>query len=911
MKSNKFISLLAMAAVMASCSQEELVTVDNGAKVDLSARPVLGNVELGVAEATTRMDIKDGSAINVKFETGDQIGAAIIDKLNDDAETAPKTGYKYVSDAWKSDTWTYSKYVAGVKGANTKALYTQTLSDDDEDAAANSAKDWYTTVEYISSNYPYTRDANGIWKSPANLVEGNYFFYMPYDAAYLNRASLKAVLPQIQDCSDAVMKETTWQGTEKVNSSSTAIEQLYKGTTEGFEKAMAIVGYKFLEDPKDGSLISPDVELNTLYAYPLITIKNNFNSFVYANSNGKSSAAAKATKTITIDSIQIYHDDANSELFYTAPIKSATVATALATKGEWNGKKLAAGAPTADILNTAAAVANYPGHASVSTATTKLASAYTGADYKANHVTCVIGKELASGASYSFHAVLPAANYGQNLKARVFAQIDGKRVIITNAANTPHVANAGTAAAAIDYYNATTINKDYTFFDAVNGGMDCELVRGEQFPKAEIREDGKGIKAFAGTMLTINLKSSINTTTGVVTGATAFVLNDPTPQASDNGLMNNTEFVEYLVNYLQRGVTLQEVVTLRGVSKNSWRTYNLNGVTAAPGNIAFAENNEIVINAQLIKDLKNQTIVDEATDGVKLTLTKSNFAIANDVKIKSVTAVDATTDTYEFATLEATPTTYKINMTSGVAFGNDPEKLIAGINKVTTNNKTLKPKAATVANAVVMLNGVTATFNSASTGISAIYVPAGTTLNVNAACDALVIAEGTSTTSGGVTTYTYANIVMGTNGSLTNANNVYNIASITNTNVRPVAGNVAGTTKVTATPSVWPTAAIPANTQINTLVVNPANTNTVLAIDQAQIDMLANLAKKVTVTLGSNVASISSTANVDLNNVKAISAPASINWNTTASTTITVDAKGAAVTAIAAGSNVTITNVAE
>lgn len=898
MKSNKFISLLAMAAVMASCSQEELVTVDNGAKVDLSARPVLGNVELGVAEATTRMDIKDGSAINVKFETGDQIGAAIIDKLNDDAETTPKTGYKYVSDAWKHDTWTYSQYVAGVKGANTKALYTQTLSDEDEDAAANSAKDWYTTVEYISSNYPYTRDANGVWKSPANLVEGNYFFYMPYDAAYLNRASLKAVLPQIQDCSDAVMKETTWQGTEKVNSSSTAIEQLYKGTTEGFEKAMAIVGYKFLEDPKDGSLISPDVELNTLYAYPLITIKNNFNSFVYANSNGKSSAAAKATKTITIDSIQIYHGvDADNKLFYTAPIKSATVAATLATKGEWNGKKLAAGAPTADILNEAAAETEYPGHAYVTTSTTKLASAYTRADYKANHVTCVIGKELASGASYSFHAVLPAANYADKLKARIFAQIDGKRVIITDAANTPHVANAGTAAAAIDYYNATITNKDYTFFDAVNGGMDCELVRGEQFPKAEIREDGKGIKAFAGTMLTINLKSSINTTTGVVTGATAFVLNDPTPQASDNGLMNNTEFVEYLVNYLQRGVELTEVPYLQNVNRNSWRTYNQNGVSRAPGNIAFAANNEIVINAQLIKDLKNQTIVgDEGANDVKLTLTKSNFAIANDVKIKSVTAGSGF-DIYEFSTLEATPTTYKIKMTNGVVFNNDPEKLIAGINKVTTD-KTLKPKAATVANAVVMLSGTAkATFSSASTGISAIYVPVNTTLNVNAACDALVIAEGT--------------IVMGTNGSLTNANNVYTDATITNTNVRPVAGNVAGTTKVTATPSVWPTAAIPANTQINTLVVNPANANTVLAIDQAQIDMLANLAKKVTVTLGSNVASISSTANVDLNNVKAISAPASINWNTTASTTITVDAKGAAVTAIAAGSNVTITNVAE
>lgn len=884
MKSSKFISLLAMTALMAACSQEDFVSVDNDTKaVDLSARPVLGNVELGIADPSTRMAITDNSAINAKFEAGDQIGAAIIDKLADNVETTAKTGYKKVSGAWKSDTWTYTQYINGVVGANTKALYTQTKASSADNAANNSAQDWYETVEYISTNYPYTMGEGGAFTTDASLVEGNYFFYMPYDAAYQYRARLNAVLPQIQDCSETVMKETTWMGTEKVNTSSTAIEQLYKGTTEGFEKAMAVVGYEFLAAKADGSKIKPNVTLSTLYAYPLITIKNNFNGLVYNNDLGKALATARATKTITIDSIQIYHDVAtDNKLFYTAPINSENVVDILGdNSGEWDKARLGAGAPTADILD-GTVVANYPKHADVETANP--VATITNFTYQPNHVTCKIGKELKSGESYSFHAVLPAANYGHDLKARIFAQMDGKRVVIMDATNAP----TKDAKGSITKYGATVSAVDYAFEDEVNGGKDCELVRGQQFPKVEIRENGEAIKAFAGTMMTIDLNSTINNTS-TVTGATAFILKEKGVDPTDQGIKTNDELIAYIQNYLQRGVALYEVAAMRYTDKKSWKTYTGTGATTGnkAGQIAFAANNSIVIDAQLVKDLYNQTVEDASQGIMMLTLTSSNFPIAGDV------TMTATAGGYKFTTFDGV--SFEIDYTSDVTFGTNVAQLVPGINKIAaTGAAELKPKSGTT-NAVVMLeSSASVSYTTNSTGISAIYVPSGTTLAVNAACDALVIAEG--------------NITMGTSGSLTNGRNVYTGATINNTNKRQIAGGLKSNTTISATFTVWPTEALAATTRINSLTINPASAGTVLAIDQTQVDMLGNLSG-VAVSLSANVASITSTADVsiDKNKVKSIAAAtASINWNTTAAGTVTISAKGVTVTNITAGTNVTI-----
>ena len=214
---------------------------------------------------------------------------------------------------------------------------------------------------------------------------------------------------------------------------------------------------------------------------------------------------------------------------------------------------------------------------------------------------------------------------------------------------------------------------------------------------------------------------------------------------------------------------------------------------------------------------------------------------------------------------------------SGVTFGPASDgKYIAGINKIATVGD-LVVKSATVANAAIVLDGVAATYKSTSTGISAIYVPAGATLNVEAACDALIISAGT--------------INIKSNGSLTNTLNEL-AGTIENNSARAIAGTLATGTVVKATYSAaWPTVEIPANSKINSIVINTAVATTAqapLAVEQAQIDIFKNLSK-VDLTLGANVTYICSTADVTLTNLKTVSATAA-SWFSTNNSGITVKA---------------------
>ena len=62
MKTKKIVSLLAMTAVLAGCSQDELISVNEKTSIDLGNRPVVGNVSFSTGVGT-RMAIKDGSSL--------------------------------------------------------------------------------------------------------------------------------------------------------------------------------------------------------------------------------------------------------------------------------------------------------------------------------------------------------------------------------------------------------------------------------------------------------------------------------------------------------------------------------------------------------------------------------------------------------------------------------------------------------------------------------------------------------------------------------------------------------------------------------------------------------------------------------------------------------------------------------
>lgn len=850
MKASRLFSLVAMAALAVGCTQEEFAPVGENAAVDLSNRPSLGDVVLNMGPET-RMAIADGSSLKLTWAENDQLGASIIDEPK--ADTEEVSGKDFTAEGGKdfsSLRWSYAEYKAGTK----QALASE--PDGPKYSAQEAGVDisqFYTVKEFVSSNYPYLYQ-NGEFTTQANLVEGNYMFYAPYNPQLLLRERVNVVLPMIQDCSDDVMMDTNYKGkASKVENgggvSSTALEQFYAGTMAGFEKAPVLVGYKFLAAPENGETVYPKVTLSHLFAYPMITIENkDFAGYIYDGATNETTP--KGAQTITIDSIQIYHGDATSKLIYKAAIGSDKVATALKKDGEWDGKRLNTvdGAPTSDVFdNTVTTDDIYPDYniSGNSLEQPQITAAQTNLAYQRQHVTCEIDKELAPGASYHFHAVLPAGDYGENLKARLFVTIGEKHYVLVKATNTETGTNT-------NKYRSSAW-ADFTFIDTDHGGKGCELVRGEHYPKAEFKEDGTGAKAFAGTMMTISLGGN---------GVAALELNKEAVAGTTYGFKDNDEFITYLQNYVQRGVAMTEAPSLNYVKQEEWATTTVGGSTSA-GNFAFAEDTKCIIDADFIKRIYQQTVDDATQNDVMLTLTETSLPIASDVKYEVSGTI------YTFTTLDEKPVSFKIEIESTVTLGDDAGALAAGINKIGETGQsspvTGELKVAEgVANAVVYLTGeaspntTTVTLKDC-TGISAIYVNRNTVLDVETNCTALIIANG-------------GTINVRNNGSLTNVNNEFSGTTVVNSNVNlpTIAGTVADGVKVAVEfSSVWPEDKIPAATQINTVTINRSEEGT-QTIEQAQMDIFANLTKGVELTLGDNITGITSKSDVTLTNLKSL-----------------------------------------
>ena len=154
MKTKSLFYSLAVAAAMASCTQEVIEAPVNEAQ-DLSIRPTLGEVVLAEGEGlASRLAV--GSGARPVFATGDKMGAAIMD-----APKYPETPYK------------------------------------ESDPASN-----YTIVNYYSSNAGFLKDGNAWYmNSDQPLVEGNYLFYAPYNENLVLRTPFEVRVPQRQDIS--------------------------------------------------------------------------------------------------------------------------------------------------------------------------------------------------------------------------------------------------------------------------------------------------------------------------------------------------------------------------------------------------------------------------------------------------------------------------------------------------------------------------------------------------------------------------------------------------------------------------------------------------------------------------------------------------------------------------------------
>lgn len=166
MKKKHLFSAVALAAVFAGCSQDELISESN--KQSIGDRPMVEapTITLGT---DTRMTTGNNFA-GVAWEAGDGFGACLMDK--------------YEASAVSSDNWT----------------------------------NIFPIQDYISSNVLYQTEDGKTFTADASLCQGNYLFYAPFNEANYKRGPLEVKLPTEQ-----IVVPTT-DGTP----SNTAIKNFYE-----------------------------------------------------------------------------------------------------------------------------------------------------------------------------------------------------------------------------------------------------------------------------------------------------------------------------------------------------------------------------------------------------------------------------------------------------------------------------------------------------------------------------------------------------------------------------------------------------------------------------------------------------------------------------------------------------------
>ena len=193
---------MALPLAFAACTSDEFESFNNQGEA-LKNRKDLGQVALTVGgDAQTRWTGSMGA------EVGDRIGAVLIDNKTADGSEDPMDDYT----------------VSGTE---------------------------------IFTNYMYQNDGTA-WRTNANLVEGNYYFYAPY-VEYQGRGLLKFATPLVQTI------DVDADGNIEPNSG-------IANYAEAAESPM-VIGYKFLASTDDNTDVT--ISMKHLFAYPEFKFTNN------------------------------------------------------------------------------------------------------------------------------------------------------------------------------------------------------------------------------------------------------------------------------------------------------------------------------------------------------------------------------------------------------------------------------------------------------------------------------------------------------------------------------------------------------------------------------------------------------------------------------------------------------------
>lgn len=331
------------------------------------------------------------------------------------------------------------------------------------------SKKWderYTiTNDYKQSNFLFRYNSTTeTFNTDAAMVEGNYVFYAPFNSAENTRQSLTIKTPVEQTITPDV-----------VNS---AVTKFYESGDPVF------IAYKELR--AESAETSIDVQMKHIFATPLITLTNK-----YTTPDGEGNLVVKHNLTVT----KVEFTYAN-KFMATAQIKNNNVRSIFRTGGgdkNWE-KNQHEKAHTSDLYDA------LPEKNKVTTITVNMDGD---------------GLTITPGQSKQFAVILPAENYGANLKATVYVKIDGK--------------------------------EEGKFFERVStkSGKTLCLNPGFPYPAEEYNADGS-LKISKGTSATYEL--------------TATDLKD-TPTVNPNEIKSEAELISYINNVAYRGQNISQVTT--------------------------------------------------------------------------------------------------------------------------------------------------------------------------------------------------------------------------------------------------------------------------------------------------------------------------------------------------------------
>lgn len=298
----------------------------------------------------------------------------------------------------------------------------------------------YNITDYISSNYKYYYTSDNQWKTDALMVEGNYMFYSPYSDKHLVRSNIVAEVPTTQNVLTATADNNP-------------IKEFYESGNTVF------VGYKFLPSEDQPKVI--DVPMRHIFAYPLFTLTNLYDTRTAADITANKPVAYQDIKIVKV---VLRNKGGEFNVEFVANNTNIEKMLKAADSGEglvWDATKHST-AKTADVF--------------------EVAKDNKGNDITAKEITINLGEgiTLKGEESLSFHAVLPADAYNQGLIATAY-DADGNSYSVS----------------AADPRTGLTLNPGY------------------RYPAQEYNNDNT-LKASAGTLLTYELKAKNAAPTDII-----------------------------------------------------------------------------------------------------------------------------------------------------------------------------------------------------------------------------------------------------------------------------------------------------------------------------------------------------------------------------------------------------------